>query len=157
MRTKQHKKKEISDDIYNNELAYYKIISARKCLKTLPSLNTPGEYPELFSPELGLHIKLWWDNNLFNLSSYDHDFSIFFNNEGFEDIPYIQNYYILQYTTICETTKYDYSIPEAHGSITDQNHGALDCKHYHLLTTHLFDTATRECLIVLYENMKYIL
>ena len=71
-------------------------------VKSLPSLNTHGEYPELFSPELGLHIKLWWDNNLFNLTSYDHEFSIFFNNEGFEDIPYIQNYYILQYTTICK-------------------------------------------------------
>jgi len=157
MRTKQHKKKEISDDIYNTELAYYKIISARKWLKSLPSLNTSGEYPELFSPELGLHIKLWWDNNLFNLTSYDHDFSIFFNNEGVDDIPYIQNYYILQYTTICKTTKYDYTIPDAHNSITDQNHGALDDNHYHLLTTHLFDTATKNCLIALYENMNYII
>ncbi len=94
---------------------------------------------------------------MFNLTSYDHDFSIFFNNEGVVDTPYIQNYYILQYTTICKTTKYDYSITDAHNSITDQNHGALDDNHYHLLTTHLFDTAAKDCLIALYENMNYIL
>jgi len=82
---------------------------------------------------------LWWDNNLFNLTSYDHGFSIFFNKEGLEDIPYIHNYYILQYITICKTTKCDHSIPDVHSSLTDQNHGALDGNRYHLLTTHLFD------------------
>jgi len=118
-------KKEISNDIYSAEFAYYKIISARKRLYSLPSLN-PGEYPELFSPELGLHIELWWDNNLFNLTSYDHDFCIFLNIEGLKDIPYIQNYCILQYTTICKTTKYNYSILDAHSSLSDQNHGDSD-------------------------------
>jgi len=53
--------------------------------------------------------------------------------------------------------KNDYTIPDAHNSITDQNHGALDGNHYHLLTSHLFDTATKDFFIALYENMNYIL
>ena len=155
-RTKLHNQGHIDDNTYNAELAYYKIYSARQWLVRQPNLKD-GDYPQYFSPGDGTHIPLWWYTTKFQYTNHDHDFSIFFNNEGCNDIPYIKNYYILQYTTICNIPKYDYSITEGRKTITDQNHGALDGDKYHLLTTHLFDTAITESLCVLYLNMNHIL
>jgi hypothetical protein len=156
IRTKQHKKGKIDDNTYNEELAYYKIYAARQWLVKQPNLKD-GEYPQYDCPGDGIQIPLWWDTSMFQYTNHDHDFSIFFNNEGVKDIPYIKNYYILQYTTICNKIKYDYSISEAYQSIMDQNHGALDGDKYHLLTTHSFDNAIIEALCIIYQNMNDIL
>ena len=156
IRTKQHNKGEIDDNTYNEELAYYKIYAARQWLVKQPNLKD-GEYPQYDCPGDGIQIPLWWDTSMFQYTNHDHDFSIFFNNEGVKDIPYIKNYYILQYTTVCNKIKYDYSISEGDKSIMDQNHGALDGDKYHLLTTYLFDNAIIEGLCVIYQNMNDIL
>ena len=153
LRKKCKEAKQIDEETYQKELAYYKILSAKNWLNNRE--NTGKEYPQYYS-DRGIHIPLWWDNNLFNYTSYDHNFSIFFNNEEMKNIPYIKNYYILQYTTICKESKYNYTLEKGNKSIMDQNHGALDGNHYHLLTTHLFDTATNSSLTQYYKNMNYI-
>jgi len=63
------------------------------------------------------------------------------------------------YTTICDVEKYDYSIEDGHESLIDQNHEALDLyqKHYHLLTTKIFDIAINESLFKLFKLMHYII
>ena len=105
---------------------------------------------------------------MFHYTKHDHNFSIFFNNDGVKDIPYIKNYYILQYTTITDivqstaiiekdVNKYDYSISNGYKILENYNHGALDGNKYHLLTSHLFEDAADECLTQLYEIMNYIL
>ena len=103
-----------------------------------------------------MNISLWWDSTIFNYTKYDHDFSIFYNNEGIINTPYIKNYYILQYTTICDQNKYEYTLPDAEISIKNKNHGALDGIKYHLLNTEYFDNHIDECFRSLYENINYI-
>ena len=167
IRTKQYKKGEINKNTYNPELAYYKFLSAKRWIQNQPDLQR-GEYPQFFSPGQGLHINLWWDTSMFHYTKHDHNFSIFFNNDGVNDIPYIKNYYILQYTTITDivqsttiiendVNKYDYSISNGYKILENYNHGALDGNKYHLLTSHLFEDAADECLTQLYKNMNYIL
>ena len=140
-----------NDATFNAELAYFKIYMAWTWLKQNNDLSV-GEYPRYSM----YRVDLSWDLSIFNYTKYDHNFSIFFNNEGNNDIPYIKNYYILQYTTIYDIIKYEYSLIEGHKSLTNMNHGALDGNKYHLLTTDLFDRSMEECLRALQNNMQYI-
>jgi hypothetical protein len=162
LRTIQFKKQEINEETYNKELAYYKIDAAKKWF----SYNTYGDYPQILTNHKGIEINKGWNNNIFNYTKCDHDVSIFFNNEGINDIPYITNYYILQYTTARDSSseknnnlieKYDYSIVQGNNSLMDQNHGALDGNQYHLLNTHLFDAETNQSLTQYFKKMNYIL
>jgi len=92
-------------------------------------------------------IPLGWDSTIVHNTIYDHDFSIFLNNNGMMNIPCIQNYYILK------------SIEDGHTSLIDQNHGAFDLyqTHYHLLTNKIFDTAMDKSLFRLFKQMNYML
>ena len=89
------------DTIYNAELSYYKIYAALTWLQNQPDLKQ-GIYSPFYTPKLGMNIRLWWDSTIFNYTKYDHDFSIFYNNEGIINTPYIKNYCILPYSTICD-------------------------------------------------------
>ena len=156
-RTVEYKKSinKDKDTIYNAELSYYKIYAALTWLQNQPDLKQ-GIYSPFYTPKLGMNISLWWDSTIFNYTKYDHDFSIFYNNEEIINTPFIKNYYILQYTTICDQNKYEYTLPDAEISIKNKNHGALDGIKYHLLNTEYFDNHIDECFRSLYENINYI-
>ena len=66
LRKKCKEAKQINEETYQKELAYYKILSAKNWLNT--PKNIGKEYPQYYS-DRGIHIPLWWDNNLFNYTS----------------------------------------------------------------------------------------
>ena len=66
----------------------------------------------------------------------DRSFSIFQDNKNINNpVPYIKDYYILDYTTAChdpedECIGYKYTYTEVSAAAEDLNHGAGDGTHF---------------------------
>jgi hypothetical protein len=93
----------------------------------------------------------------------DRSFSIFQDNKNITNpVPYIKNFYILDFTTACQQTitemvGYKYRYEEVSAVAEDLNHGAGDGSHFYLLPTILLDKNLNEGLIDYYENINHIL
>jgi len=74
-------------------------------------------------------------------TSMDRSFSIFQDNRNQGAIPYINHFYILDYTTACQQTiaemvGYRYSYEEVSATAEDLNHGAGDGSHFFIYCPH---------------------
>jgi hypothetical protein len=111
----------------------------------------------------GRDVLLWYDLGMLNYTKMDRSFSIFQDNRtGINPVPYIKDYYILDYTTAChdpedEFLGYKYTYEEVSAAAEDLNHGAGDGTHFFLLPTQMLDRSLSEGLIDYFQNMNYIL
>ena len=84
----------------------------------------------------GREVQLWYDLGMLNYTKMDRSFSIFEDNRnGNNPVPYIKDYYILNYTTAChdpedEFLGYKYTYEEVSAAAEDLNHGAGDGTHF---------------------------
>jgi len=90
----------------------------------------------------------------------DRSFSIFQDNKDVGAVPYIKDYFILDFTTACHdelVDGYKYNYAEVSSAAEDLNHGAGDVSHFYLLPTQCFDKNLNEGLADYFENLNHIL
>ena len=97
----------------------------------------------------GRNVILWYDLSMIKYTSMDRSFSVFQDNKNKGGVPYIKNFYILDFTTACQQTitemvGYKYSYEEVSAVAEDLNHGAGDGSHFYLLPTILLEKNLNE-------------
>ena len=147
---------EITKNIYDKELSYYKYNCFLEWIRSTKSKMFISNFP-IIKKYYELEIDCSYKSVMSQFTKGTCSYSFFKNTENLE-LPHIANYYILYYSTNCsDYPNIEYNFDSLESIADNMNHAAIDNLRYFLLPTFLFQSSFHQALIKMIENLNHIL